>query len=1173
MNNLTAGPHKITANFTGDENHTGKSVSEEFNVPKQTPDIQVTVTPSAPIAPGSDVNVTVSVGNNATGTVIVTVDGVPTTVEVKNGTAVLPVSAAQPGTHNITVQYVGDDNYAAPTTVTQTNFTVETYEPAVEVIGVERDENNTVTVSVKVNGTGNVTVKIGDKIYNATVEDGVAKVNIGEVPVGPQDINITYGGDENFAGKTIVEHIDAPLLKNYNLTIDKNDIKYGEVAQVNVTLPVDADPSNVKVYVDGELVNASDLKVTGNVVQLNADGLDAGDHTIDVVYEGDSKYDRLSNSTKITVDKADIANPEINITSPIDVGQPVEITVKLPSDANGTITVNVNGTKYTYDLVNGSVNISIPNLGNGTYDINVTYSGDDNYDPITVSEKVTVEKVVPSVIANTSDITVGQNAVIEVTLPDDATGNVTIKIGDIEQTTPVHGGVNQISVSGVPVGENKEVTVTYNGNSKYTPNTNRTILTVNPKPTSADDVKIIDNGDGTITVIVPDNATGNITVKIGNETLPAVNLTDGKAVINLTNSSAKPGTQNITVTYSGDENHTSVEVNSTGVIPKWDSNVNATVSKIREGDDALITVEVTPKGATGKVYADVNGTTYSAEIDKDGKAVITVPGLKEGTQNITVTYSGDDNYQGFTTQTQVVVEEPITVEVNGTGEDSQVIINLPKNANQNVTAYIDGKEVPVVFDQNGTPSVNLSDVPPGKHNLTVVYVDENNNTSIKTTEIDVPKWPSTIEASAPTIREGDVLPVTVTAGSTEMTGLVLVDINGTGYYANLTDGKAIIQVPGLKEGTYDANITYLGDGKYEVSNNTFKVTVESPIGIDVDGAGNSTQILVDLPNNGTDGNVTVLVDGKEVPVKVENGTAIADLNNVTAGDHNVTVIYKDKAGTESVINTTIKVYNSIKANDMKRGWNSPYDYEAEFLDKNGRVLADVEMEFKVNGTTYAVKTDNKGIAKLNASHLAVGEYTVEITNTLTHEVLNKSVTIVERLINNKDITMDFVDGTSYVVTAIGDDGNPVGKGEVVGIKVNDRSYVATTDANGVAKLVINLNPAKYTITAEYAKYKVSNKLVVKQTLKLVKKTVTVKKSAKSFKLKATLKWTSGKAIKGKQIVFKFQGKTYKAKTNSKGLAQVTLKQSVIKKLKAGKKYTYSATYKTNKVNGKVKVSK
>ena len=169
--------------------------------------------------------------------------------------------------------------------------------------------------------------------------------------------------------------------------------------------------------------------------------------------------------------------------------------------------------------------------------------------------------------------------------------------------------------------------------------------------------------------------------------------------------------------------------------------------------------------------------------------------------------------------------------------------------------------------------------------------------------------------------------------------------------------------------------------------------------------------------------------------------------------------------------------------------------------------------------------------------------------------------------------MDFADGTKYSVTAIGDDGKPVTKGEVVGISVNGRAYIAITDAKGVAKLTINLNPAKYTITAEYAKYKVSNKLVVKQTLKLVKKTVSVKKSAKKLVLKATLKSSKGKAIKGKKIVFKFKGKKYTAKTNSKGLAKVTVKKSVIKKLKAGKKYAYSAAYKTNIVKGKVKVKK
>ena len=78
-------------------------------------------------------------------------------------------------------------------------------------------------------------------------------------------------------------------------------------------------------------------------------------------------------------------------------------------------------------------------------------------------------------------------------------------------------------------------------------------------------------------------------------------------------------------------------------------------------------------------------------------------------------------------------------------------------------------------------------------------------------------------------------------------------------------------------------------------------------------------------------------------------------------------------------------------------------------------------------------------------------------------------------------------------------------------------------------------------------------------LKLTLKKVKVKKSAK--KLVLTAKLTKGKTlIKGKKITFKFKGKTYKAKTNKKGIAKVTIKKSVLKKLKVGKKVKYQAKY-------------
>ncbi|WP_292753010.1 Ig-like domain-containing protein [Methanobrevibacter sp.] len=95
------------------------------------------------------------------------------------------------------------------------------------------------------------------------------------------------------------------------------------------------------------------------------------------------------------------------------------------------------------------------------------------------------------------------------------------------------------------------------------------------------------------------------------------------------------------------------------------------------------------------------------------------------------------------------------------------------------------------------------------------------------------------------------------------------------------------------------------------------------------------------------------------------------------------------------------------------------------------------------------------------------------------------------------------------------------------------------------------------------------KPVTKTTLTLKK--VTVKRSAKKLTIQATLK-INGKAVKGKWIKFKFNKKTYKSKTNAKGIAKITVKKSVLKKLKKGKKVTYTATYGkiTKKVIVKVK---
>ena len=114
-----------------------------------------------------------------------------------------------------------------------------------------------------------------------------------------------------------------------------------------------------------------------------------------------------------------------------------------------------------------------------------------------------------------------------------------------------------------------------------------------------------------------------------------------------------------------------------------------------------------------------------------------------------------------------------------------------------------------------------------------------------------------------------------------------------------------------------------------------------------------------------------------------------------------------------------------------------------------------------------------------------------------------------------------------------------------------------TNKYGYATLKIGKAPGSYKITAKYDKVEITRKLTVKHSVTL--KTATVKKSAKKLVLKATLK-TGKKALKYKKVTFKFNGKKYTARTNKYGVAKVTIKKSVLNKLKVGKYVRYQATY-------------
>lgn len=246
-------------------------------------------------------------------------------------------------------------------------------------------------------------------------------------------------------------------------------------------------------------------------------------------------------------------------------------------------------------------------------------------------------------------------------------------------------------------------------------------------------------------------------------------------------------------------------------------------------------------------------------------------------------------------------------------------------------------------------------------------------------------------------------------------------------------------------------------------------------------------------------------------------------------------------------------------------------YNASILEPVGLGITSTNGNVDKNISTFGdvIKFSSNGKKGIITASLANAQYSVEIK-------------CVSR-ISSSDLEMDYL-GANYRIQVFDEDGNPA-VGETVKITVNGITYVEKTDKDGYATLPIRLKPKTYAITSTFKGTTVTKTLKVKNTLK-AKKSFTVKKTAKKLVLKATLKWSNGKAIVGKKVSFKFKGKIFTVKTNKKGIAKITLSVKVVNnklvkltfkkktvKLTVDKTYKMVVRYKNETASSKLVVKK
>ena len=261
-------------------------------------------------------------------------------------------------------------------------------------------------------------------------------------------------------------------------------------------------------------------------------------------------------------------------------------------------------------------------------------------------------------------------------------------------------------------------------------------------------------------------------------------------------------------------------------------------------------------------------------------------------------------------------------------------------------------------------------------------------------------------------------------------------------------------------------------------------------------------------------------------------------------------------------------------------------------DSEGNPIADVdEISVVINDENIPSQMDN-GVTTLNISDFT-GKVNIvasfagnsnykESTATLNTYIVVKTVTevinntIVEYV--NKTLESTSIDANALTATAkvaktlsvtLKDASGKAIANKVITYSINGVTKTVKTDANGIAKITVNQAKAGayyYSLCFlgddDYKSAFKSVKVTVnKQATKAVFKAKTFKVKAKTKKVSFTLKDASGKAIKGKKITVKVNGKTYTAKTNAKGVATVSLKITKKGKYTATAKFAGDTTYK------------
>ncbi|WP_407393044.1 hypothetical protein [Methanobrevibacter sp.] len=698
---------------------------------------------------GDNATISITLPDDVTGTVIIKF-GNDTKELPANQTMTVNFTNLNATTYSVTVSYRGNDKYVAldkPASVT-----VNKADSVLEIEDATFTYGDVIAIPFNVTNANGVTVSVLNKddkeVATASSESGT--INLDSLSAGKYTLEATtiVGSNYEWVSKTI----DLTINKA-NSSLDVQDKEFTYAAEAVINAVCENSTGDVIATLTDE--NNAEIAVTVSGDNITLPKLNTGKYTLTVTTNPDENHTNITKTATITINKANpsmnvIVEPVENITTKDDV----TLTISLPSDATGEVTVKINGKKADTISANETITINLNNQA-GDYVVDVTYSGDKNYESDITTKEYTVSKVETSITANPIIFEEGNTSTIEVNIPNVDSGFILVDVNGKKFYGDINTGKATVLIEGLVAG-NYTANIIFAGDEKFNKSTGTVAVNVTPTVDIISELnEIIKELNSTIESQAKEISNLTDTVAIQNSTIEsqAKEIDSLNATVNNQSSTIESQKEQIgNLTKQIDKKDVVLVVNQTFTRAAVDYNAGERggmfYAILKDNEDNVL--------ANKTVQIAINGKIYNRTSDNEGKASIQVNFASANTYSYAVSFQGDDQYNAapIAVSKLTVTKKKTTIKASNKvfkakTKTKKISVTLKTVKNQydkktylksgkKVTLKVNGKTYTAKINKKGVAKFTIKITKKGKYTAKIKFAgDKTYKASSKTIKIRI----------------------------------------------------------------------------------------------------------------------------------------------------------------------------------------------------------------------------------------------------------------------------------------------------------------------------------------------------------------------------------------------------------------------------------------------------